>query len=176
MRLDQENGCPARLLIAQWVIGSRWGEKPVGHADCFGTKKADRHEKCCTVTTREVIAGKSIVLHDAILNRSAVCFLFDLLDHWFQSPSRGGHLRRDVVFAVTLAGFESFSPLHEGDTSVGAPGRAGCQANSRFSPLHEGDTSVGVWRWELEQRFVGFSPLHEGDTSVGTRTADAAAS
>jgi len=61
VRLDQETGCPAQLMIAQWAIESAWGEKPVGHANYFGIKKADRHTKCCTVPTREVINGKSVV-------------------------------------------------------------------------------------------------------------------
>ncbi len=61
VRLEQETGCPAQLMIAQWAIESAWGEKPVGHANYFGIKKADRHTKCCTVTTREVINGKSVV-------------------------------------------------------------------------------------------------------------------
>jgi flagellum-specific peptidoglycan hydrolase FlgJ len=61
VRLEQETGCPAQLMIAQWAIESAWGAKPVGHANYFGIKKADRHTKCCTVTTREVINGKSVV-------------------------------------------------------------------------------------------------------------------
>ncbi|MDE3166233.1 MAG: glucosaminidase domain-containing protein, partial [Acidobacteriota bacterium] len=43
VRLEQETGCPARLMIAQWAIESAWGSKPVGHANYFGIKKADRH-------------------------------------------------------------------------------------------------------------------------------------
>jgi flagellar protein FlgJ len=61
VRLEQQTGCPAQLLIAQWAIESAWGAKPVGHANYFGIKKADRHTKCCTVTTREVINGKSVI-------------------------------------------------------------------------------------------------------------------
>jgi flagellum-specific peptidoglycan hydrolase FlgJ len=61
VRLEQQNGCPAQLLIAQWAIESKWGEKPVGHANYFGIKRAARHAKWCTVTTREVINGKSVV-------------------------------------------------------------------------------------------------------------------
>ena len=61
VRLEQKTGCPAQLMIAQWAIESAWGEKPVGHANYFGIKKADRHAKCCTVTTREVINGKTVV-------------------------------------------------------------------------------------------------------------------
>jgi flagellar protein FlgJ len=59
--LEAQTGCPAQLLIAQWALESQWGAKPAGHANYFGIKKADRHEKCCTVMTREVVGGKSIV-------------------------------------------------------------------------------------------------------------------
>jgi flagellar protein FlgJ len=61
VKLEAETGCPAKLMIAQWAIESAWGAKPVGYANYFGIKKADRHTKCCTVTTREVINGKSVV-------------------------------------------------------------------------------------------------------------------
>jgi flagellum-specific peptidoglycan hydrolase FlgJ len=61
VRLEQETGCPAQLLIAHWAIESAWGAKPVGHANYFGIKKADRHPKCCTVPTREVINGKTAI-------------------------------------------------------------------------------------------------------------------
>jgi len=61
VRLEQQTACPAQLLIAQWAIESKWGEKPVGHANYFGIKRAARHEKWCTVTTREVVNGKSVV-------------------------------------------------------------------------------------------------------------------
>jgi peptidoglycan hydrolase FlgJ len=60
-RLEAETGCPARLLIAQWALESKWGEKPAGKANYFGIKKAARHEQCCTITTREVVGGKSVV-------------------------------------------------------------------------------------------------------------------
>jgi flagellum-specific peptidoglycan hydrolase FlgJ len=43
VRLEKETGCPARLMIAQWAIESQWGEKPVGHANYFGIKRAARH-------------------------------------------------------------------------------------------------------------------------------------
>jgi len=61
VRLEHETGCPAQLLISQWAIKSQWGAKPVGHAGYFGIKKAARHSKCCTVTTHEVVNGKSVV-------------------------------------------------------------------------------------------------------------------
>lgn len=61
VRLEQDTGCPAQLLIAQWAVESDWGSKPVGHANYFAVKKADRHAKCCTVPTREVINGKTVI-------------------------------------------------------------------------------------------------------------------
>ena len=59
--LEKQTGCPARLMIAQWALESQWGAKPVGHANYFGIKKADRHTQCCTVTTHECVTGKSVV-------------------------------------------------------------------------------------------------------------------
>jgi flagellum-specific peptidoglycan hydrolase FlgJ len=61
VRLEQQTACPAQLLIAQWAIESKWGEKPVGRANYFGIKRAARHTQWCTVTTREVVTGKSVV-------------------------------------------------------------------------------------------------------------------
>ena len=61
VRLEQETGCPAQLMITQWAIESAWGARPVGHANYFGIKKADRHTRCCLVPTREVINGKAVV-------------------------------------------------------------------------------------------------------------------
>jgi flagellum-specific peptidoglycan hydrolase FlgJ len=59
--LEARTGCPAQMLIAQWALESQWGAKPAGQANYFGIKAASRHQKCCTVTTREVINGKSVV-------------------------------------------------------------------------------------------------------------------
>lgn len=59
VHLEQETQVPASLTVAQWALESKWGEKPVGNANYFGIKKAARHEKCCTVTTHEVIGGVS---------------------------------------------------------------------------------------------------------------------
>ena len=59
--LESKTGCPAQLLIAQWALESKWGAKPAGNANFFGIKKSDRHEKCCTVLTREVVNGRSVV-------------------------------------------------------------------------------------------------------------------
>jgi hypothetical protein len=36
--IEQVTGCPAKLLIAQWAIESKWGEEPVGHANYLGIK------------------------------------------------------------------------------------------------------------------------------------------
>jgi flagellum-specific peptidoglycan hydrolase FlgJ len=59
--LEEKTGCPAQLLIAQWALESEWGAKPAGNNNFFGIKKSDRHNLCCTVTTREVVNGTSIV-------------------------------------------------------------------------------------------------------------------
>src|SRR5271157_5381199 len=48
-------------MIAQWAIESKWGEKPVGHANYFGVKRAARHMQWSTVATREVVNGKSVI-------------------------------------------------------------------------------------------------------------------
>jgi flagellum-specific peptidoglycan hydrolase FlgJ len=61
VRLEQETGCPARLMVAPWAIESAWGAKPVGQANYFGIKKAVRHTKCCAVPTREVVHGRSVI-------------------------------------------------------------------------------------------------------------------
>jgi flagellar protein FlgJ len=58
VRLETETGVPARLLIAQWAVESRWGAKLVGDFNCFGIKLAARHTKSCSVMTREVVAGQ----------------------------------------------------------------------------------------------------------------------
>ena len=61
VELESQTGCPAQLLISQWALESKWGAKPAGAANYFGIKKADRHEKCCTIATREVVNGKATV-------------------------------------------------------------------------------------------------------------------
>ena len=55
VRLEQETGCPAQLMIAQWAI------EPVGHANYFGIKKVARHTQGCVVATREVINGETVI-------------------------------------------------------------------------------------------------------------------
>ena len=86
---------------------------------------------------------------------------------WFQSPSRGGHLR----------GTPPGSARHPPSTPFQSPSRGGhlrgtkpldCQGVKLdgFSPLHEGDTSVALTYGQHEAVLRGFSPLHEGDTSV----------
>jgi flagellar protein FlgJ len=57
-RLEPETGVPARMLVAQWAIESRWGTKPTGNANYFGIKRAKRHAKYCAVATREVVDGQ----------------------------------------------------------------------------------------------------------------------
>ena len=39
---------------------SKWGEKPVGCANYVGIKHAARRTQWCTITTREVVNGKSV--------------------------------------------------------------------------------------------------------------------
>jgi len=60
VRLEAQTGLPARLMIAQWAVESNWGAKPIGKANYFGMKKADRHTQCCTVATHEVEHGKLV--------------------------------------------------------------------------------------------------------------------
>lgn len=62
VKLETGTGLPAQLLIAQWALESKWGRQPAGQANFFGIKKAGRHEKCCTVTTREVVEGRPVVV------------------------------------------------------------------------------------------------------------------
>ena len=59
VRLERTTLVPAQLMVAQWALESKWGAKPAGQANYFGIKKAARHDKCCTVTTHEVINGVS---------------------------------------------------------------------------------------------------------------------
>jgi flagellum-specific peptidoglycan hydrolase FlgJ len=60
VRIEDEMGLPAQMLIAQWAIESQWGARPAGQANYFGIKAADRHKLCCTVATREVIGGNPV--------------------------------------------------------------------------------------------------------------------
>lgn len=59
--LEAQTGCPAQMLIAQWAVESQWGAKPAGHANYFGVKKNSRDPQCCTVETREVVNGRSVI-------------------------------------------------------------------------------------------------------------------
>ena len=61
VRLEKETGCPAQEIVAQWAIESQWGGKPAGQHNYFGIKRAARHTKFCTVRTREVINGQSVM-------------------------------------------------------------------------------------------------------------------
>ena len=60
LSIERETGVPARALIAQWAIESRWGAQPAGEHNYFGMKKATRHEKYCIVDTQEVICGETV--------------------------------------------------------------------------------------------------------------------
>ncbi len=61
-KLEAETSCPARLMVAQWAVESKWGAEPAGHANYFGMKKAARHVKSCFVDTHEIIHGVSVPL------------------------------------------------------------------------------------------------------------------
>ena len=60
--LEAQTGCPAPLLIAQWALESKWGTKPVGHANYFGVKMTPRHTLCCTVSAHEVVDGERVAM------------------------------------------------------------------------------------------------------------------
>jgi hypothetical protein len=68
VRLDQATGCPAQLLIAQWAVESKWGEKPVGHAKYFGVKRAARID--CNPAANFTLKGRpAMVVHTCIFRR-----------------------------------------------------------------------------------------------------------
>jgi flagellum-specific peptidoglycan hydrolase FlgJ len=58
--LEKQTRCPASLMIAQWAVESRWGAKPVGHANYFGMKKNNRDPESCNVETEEIVNGKPV--------------------------------------------------------------------------------------------------------------------
>ena len=58
--LERQTQCPAPLMIAQWAVESRWGSKPVGHANYFGMKKNSRDPESCTIETEEIVDGKPV--------------------------------------------------------------------------------------------------------------------
>lgn len=66
IRIEADTSCPARMLIAQWAIESKWGEKKVGQANYFGIKRAARHVKFCTVTTHEVWTQVELLAWNAL--------------------------------------------------------------------------------------------------------------
>jgi flagellum-specific peptidoglycan hydrolase FlgJ len=80
VRLEQQTACPAQLLIAQWAIESKWGEKPVGQANYFGMKRAARHTKWCTVTTQEVFTPAQLEIWDHQHTASAARVITTLSD------------------------------------------------------------------------------------------------
>lgn len=57
VRLESQTGVPAHLTVAQWAIESQWGAKPVGHANYFGIKAAQRNPLQVVVPTHENIGG-----------------------------------------------------------------------------------------------------------------------
>jgi len=61
VQMEARTGLPAQLTVAQWAVESEWGAKPVGQANYFGMKKANRHEKCATQITHEVEGGKRVL-------------------------------------------------------------------------------------------------------------------
>ena len=58
--LEAQTGCPAPMMIAQWAVESRWGSKPVGHANYFGMKANSRDPKSRIVVTKEIVDGKPV--------------------------------------------------------------------------------------------------------------------
>ena len=84
----------------------------------------------------------------------------------FQSPSRGGHLCGEVLLWATSHNPRFQSPSRGGHL-CGLPRQFGMRwLPWSFSPLHEGDTSVAAKLAVLVNVAASFSPLHEGDTSV----------
>lgn len=57
---ERLTGVPARCMVAQWAVESKWGSKPVGNANYFGIKRAKRHKRYCAVTTHEYVDGVKI--------------------------------------------------------------------------------------------------------------------
>jgi len=89
----------------------------------------------------------------------------------FQSPSRGGHLRGFARAGRRAAALSSFSPLHEGDTSVAEFSALCSAAITEFqSPSRGGHLRGSAVRTAAPVGPPSFSPLHEGDTSVAHRT------
>lgn len=59
-KLETETGVPARLIVAQWAIESKWGERHAGNANYFGMKRASRHLKFCEITTHEAFTPEQL--------------------------------------------------------------------------------------------------------------------
>lgn len=53
-------GMPMQLTIAQAMIETGWMTKVIGRFNCFGMKKAPRHSKSVTVTTRETLTAAQL--------------------------------------------------------------------------------------------------------------------
>ena len=60
VKVEADTGVPAASTVAQWAVESQWGSKPVGKFNCFGVKKAQRHQLSCVVTTREFFTTAQI--------------------------------------------------------------------------------------------------------------------
>lgn len=53
VKAERLAGVPAASTVAQWAVESQWGASPVGHANYFGIKRADRHKLSVSVPTHE---------------------------------------------------------------------------------------------------------------------------
>lgn len=58
--VERETRVPAQAIVSQWALESKWGDKPVGHANYFGMKKADRHKLFVLRPTHEVFTQAQI--------------------------------------------------------------------------------------------------------------------
>ncbi len=57
VKLENETGYPANVLIAQWAVESRWGEHPSCHSNYFGIKfNPTRNADSCWVDTAEAFS------------------------------------------------------------------------------------------------------------------------
>ena len=68
-----------------------------------------------------------------------------------------------IGWLAVLMFIKSFSPLHEGDTSVAAAVALPGAVAHCFSPLHEGDTSVANTEVTLVSLLTTFGPLCSSD-------------
>jgi flagellum-specific peptidoglycan hydrolase FlgJ len=59
-RLEEQTLVPAKLTVAIWAVESQWGLTPVGRANYFGIKRADRHAMWCFSPTHEIFTQGQI--------------------------------------------------------------------------------------------------------------------